>query len=953
MNEFKIFYTTVRVFDKEFNMMKMSRMECVTRPLVATLLSLSLVMLLTGGAQAAVNCATCHGVVAGNGSGIDAHPVDTIPGSLPTYRNITTGAVKGNHNTHSGPSMVVNGCTKCHGAAVAAYSTKHAVLNHYSIQIGPAVRYNKYTSSAAFLLHTSSVRAFAQTTDPQLGKCSTANCHFESRTPVWGSDPLNGANLNTCSTCHNALPDTGSHTVHISEHGNDLNACSYCHSDHTAAAKPFQHATSVGRAITITPLHSYDGNGSNSHYLPSQAADRTFGNCATAYCHDDGLGNGAASLIDSPTWGSVVAKCNVCHLSRPASGSHIAHVTSVNIGCASCHKGAVEGASVPVNHVNGLIDVFQTTPGDLGYPAGKPKGSPYLACTNASCHASPTTGLVITTPTWGDSSTQKCALCHALHPSTGSHDAHFNFGLSDCSNCHKGAVDGKTVSTNHSNGLIDIDNASGALGYPTPRAIGSAASTCTTTICHNDGRGVAKTTPTWGTLTPPANCTMCHDRRPTTGSHSQHIVNQGVYCTNCHKGAVEGSTPPVLHLSNAVDVFKSTEGDMGYPTRKLLGSPYQSCNGGAANCHVNVSPQWGANTNNHQCTKCHGQGVPFASYSTGNRQSAPGYGGVGLGTSRQLGTITTFVSDDPKVGSHDTHMRSLNNLGKPVSCADCHLIPATPFSAGHMNGSSLPTWSNMVQNKETITGSAIPYTFGKGAIISTYDSATGTCSNIYCHGGTLTDGKGTSPKWNDSTYLTGDRSHDCQQCHGFPPTSSLAKKSHDPVLETNCASCHPHNGTRDATDVLAGHDFHINGNLEAMKYCNSCHDYDTRGPTGALWGKNQMATEGIGAHAVHVNYLKKRMNITTMDSNVDVYGSANFDGVCGVCHDRNQLNHRQTDRGAPRMVNFGDDVNKAALQFGLNPPQYNGLTGTSSLSTPKTCSNTSCHYKTSPIWQPY
>jgi predicted CxxxxCH...CXXCH cytochrome family protein len=910
-------------------------------------------MVLLTSAAYALDCTKCHG------SANDARPLDTPAGLPASYRNLTTGAFKGNHRTHATASATGNVCTRCHGDAAASYGNKHALTNNFTIQMNAAIKYSKYTSAEAFANHSSALTAspltsFPQTSAPELGKCSTVDCHFQTRTPVWGSAPLDVPNATTCSVCHSALPDTGSHSVHVSEHGGDLTACTFCHSDHTVEAKPFQHATSAGRAITVLTFLGYSGNGSNNLYLPSQQADRTLGFCSTATCHNDGTSD---TPLETPKWGTTVTRCAVCHVVRPTTGSHIAHVGSANIGCASCHKGAVEGSAVPAGHGNGVIDVYNQSAGDLGYPAAKAKGSPYTNCTNASCHANPESGAVIASPTWGDSSQPKCSLCHSLHPTTGSHPSHFNFGITDCGKCHSGAVDGTQVSAAHSNGKIDVNSATGDLGYPTPKAMGSAAGTCTTTICHNDGRGVAKTTPTWGT-TGGANCTMCHEKRPTTGSHSQHVVNQGMLCTTCHKGAVEGSTPPTLHLSNAVDVFKGSEGDLGYPQRKALGSAYQSCIGGAANCHVGTSPVWGTNTNNYQCTKCHGQGVALANYSTGlsstgnNKQSAPGYGGTGVGVNLQTGSVASNVSSDPKVGSHDTHMRSLNNLGKPVSCADCHTVPVTPFSAGHMNGSSLPTWSNWVQNKETITGSAIPYTFGKGSVASNYDPATGTCSNIYCHGATLTDGQNTSPKWNDGTYLTGDRSHDCSQCHGYPPTTST-KKTHDPVTETDCSSCHPHNGLRDATDPLAGYDFHINGNLEATKFCNSCHDYDTRGAKGELWGKNSMAVEGFGAHAVHINYLKTRMNITTMDSNMDTYGFANFDGVCGVCHDRNPNNHRQTDRGAVRLINFGDATNRLSLQFGADLPQYNGITGTSSAATPKTCSNTSCHYKTSPIWQPY
>jgi predicted CxxxxCH...CXXCH cytochrome family protein len=930
-------------------MKSVCRMEHMTRPIVATLLLVSM-MLLTSAAYA-LDCTKCHG------SAGDARPLDTPAGLPASYRNLTTGAFKGNHRTHAAASATGNVCTRCHGDAAASYGNKHALTNNFTIQMNAAIKYNKYTSAAAFANHTSALTAFPQTSVPELGKCSTVDCHFQTRTPVWGSAPLDVPSTTTCSVCHSALPDTGSHSVHIAEHGGDLNACTICHSDHTVEAKPFQHATSAGRAITIHAFRGYSGNGSNNLYLPSQAADRTLGYCATASCHDDGLGNGAQSLVDTPVWGSSVLKCNVCHMRQPTTGSHVPHVASAGIGCAACHKGAAEGQTVPVAHTNGVVDVYANTPGDLGYPADKAKGSPYTTCSTASCHVNPSAaGAQMASPTWGDGSQAKCSYCHASRPATGSHQAHFNAGFTVCGNCHSGAVDGVAVSASHSNGVVDVYKVTqGDFGYPSPKAIGSAPGKCSTGSCHDDGRGNAVSSPTWGTSVP--NCTACHAALPGTGSHTQHVTNQGISCGNCHKGAVQGSTVPALHMNGYVDVYRSAEGDLGYPARKAKGSGFSSCN--ASSCHGNSPMQWGANTGNYQCTKCHGQGVAQANYSSNNRQSAPGYGGVGLGIQHQASIITNNVSSDPKIGAHDTHMRSLNNLGMPVSCSDCHVVPATAFSAGHMNGSSLPTWSNLAQNKETIEGSAIPYSYGKGTLISAYDPATGTCSNIYCHGGSMTDGVSTQPKWNETGYVTGDRSHDCQQCHGYPPTSASSRRPHNPATEMDCSSCHPHNGYRDATGATTdtgqsvGYDFHINGNLEAMKYCNACHDYDTRGANGTLWGKNQMAVEGFGAHAVHINYLKKRMNITSMNANEDTYGTANFNGICGACHSRDQLDHHQGDRAHPRKINFGDDANRAARQFGSSLPQYNGVTGVSSSVTLKTCSNVDCHYKTSPIWQPY
>ncbi|MDD2735842.1 MAG: CxxxxCH/CxxCH domain-containing protein, partial [Desulfuromonadaceae bacterium] len=454
-------------------MKKLSRMEYVTRPLVATLLSLSLVILLASGAQAAVNCATCHGVLAGDGvTGLDAHPVDTPPGSLPTYRNITTGAVKGNHNTHSSPSMNANVCTKCHGAAVTSYTTKHAVLNHYSIQVTPTVNYNKGTGV---------VTAFPQTDSPVLGNCSNVNCHFNTVTPQWGSAPLGAASLsNTCGTCHNALPTTGSHDVHLATVGNTLSGCAQCHADHGAAAKPFQHATSAGRR-PIALASSFGYTGSDNNYLV--ATGRTYGSCSTASCHADPY---SAGVIATPVWGDTTKGCAACHTGTkvitatgPATGSHA--LAGHAAACITCHAAGTTLTTAPsVDHADGNIDVA-----NVGYPANKVKGSAGASCSAASCHVSPVSTTLIATPNWG-STGNGCAACHtgvnaltATGPATGSHALAGHAAA--CITCHAAGTTLTTApSVGHADGNIDVAN----VGYPVDKVKGSAGASCSAASCH-------------------------------------------------------------------------------------------------------------------------------------------------------------------------------------------------------------------------------------------------------------------------------------------------------------------------------------------------------------------------------------------------------------------------------------------------------------------------------------
>jgi hypothetical protein len=158
---------------------------------------------------------------------------------------------------------------------------------------------------------------------------------------------------------------------------------------------------------------------------------------------------------------------------------------------------------------------------------------------------------------------------------------------------------------------------------------------------------------------------------------------------------------------------------------------------------------------------------------------------------------------------------------------------------------------------------------------------------------------------------------------------------------TACTACHGHSGS-DAT--------HIDGILQAAAgACNTCHDYDVDLATGD-WGKNPKAVEGWGAHAVHINHLKTLASVS-LNPNGDVFGGANFNAVCGVCHTHQSGNHDMGGTPNTRTINFGDGQNTYMFSAVTGTITYNGVTGVSSATTPKTCSNVSCHFQATPWWQ--
>jgi len=731
-------------------MRKSTRMEYVTKLLVTALLSISLVILITGVAQAGLDCTTCHGV-----DGLDAHPVDTPPGSLATFRNITTGAVKGDHNTHSGQALTGNSCTRCHGDATASYTTKHAVLNHYSIQISPAVRYIKYSTAG---LNPPATK-FAQTASPVLGYCANANCHFESRTPVWGGASL-GAGFD-CSSCHSALPTSYSHTAHTTFYGGE-NACVNCHAPRTT----FVHASSAGkRAIDVVGT-GYSGG--NDKYLPSQSADRVVGSCSSAICHVNPYGTG---FITTPTWGSAVG-CAACHNGSPgafqdngapATGSHQKHMGLTSSTCDQCHVGATINQNGGTYHADGKVDVSNGYPETAKHAAGTYTGT----CTTASCHADPYSSASATTPVWG--ATVGCAACHNGNgafatggaPATGSHAAHMGLVGATCAKCHDGAVKDVSGGLNHANGFVDVTN--NYVGAPVAKHPSNTyTGYCASASCHAspyESRNI--NSPVWGEH---GDCASCHTAdgqftaetgAPATGSHGKHLSLNNVGCSQCHDGALRDESGGNSHANGTVEVLN------GYPSpvkKHSIGTYSGTCT--TTVCHSDgsgnkiASPKWGANMPAN-CSGCHG----------GDATVTP---------------VSAIIS----TGKHRSHMNNYSTLGRGnnLVCAECHAKTVSlgsnttiTNSANHLNGFK-------------------DYSGVKAGGSDNYVTATGVCSTVYCH----SSGQSTpvyrnmtgSKAWGSSAVFN------CSSCHGNADgatwTSTFGTPNYDNKYDGTIATANSH-----------------------------------------------------------------------------------------------------------------------------------------------------------------
>jgi predicted CxxxxCH...CXXCH cytochrome family protein len=557
-----------------------------------------------------------------------------------------------------------------------------------------------------------------------------------------------------------------------------------------------------------------------------------------------------------------------------------------------------------------------------------------------------------------------------------------------CADCHAATVSAdRTVIGNHTNSLLNIkfsginrngdsptyNNSSTTVPTGATKALATAGYTCSNVYCHSVGSlgtagnivnagGVKFRSVAWNGTG--IGCDGCHGDQAgkvhpvyatgmagysTANSHVQHVENSAVSCDYCHNNTVtQAAIPPTQlrlnnysgHLNRTVDIrFKLNGGKFG---NYSAAQGKKTCS--ATACHGNVSPKWGANTTNNACTKCHG--TPTASITAANRY----FVAPPLNTAGTQGTLTGNgqVSNDPKVGAHQTHLRFLNGFSNystvDFRCEGCH--GTLPTSGTHANGSSSPAFQGMATNR--------------GARSPSFSATNLTCSNTYCHnpagtGGTLNTanaGLAIQPSWSSASYLgdTAKTQANCNRCHKSPGDSGFtASFNHGAtVIADDCSGCHGHNGN---TAGIAGQR-HLDGKKYGGGNCDSCHGYQV-GSWAAKSERIPAVPEGKGAHEKHIAHLVARYSVT-LDPATNQFGSdyagsnGSWTNVCGVCHGSATHNPSEASGGTGRTISFA-----AGRQFGASAPVYNGVIGSSSSANPKTCSNISCHYFTTPVWSTY
>ena len=784
--------------EKERGMRKMKPQKQLLQLVMLALLSVVSVLVTSNESFAALNCSQCHGNNRTDAL-LDALPLDTPAGSPAAYRNITTGAVKGNHQTHlSGLNISVTNqfnCARCHNNS--NYTSSHrsgTITLNKAINSSPAATNyvgGGMTDNGSFLFKN-------QTSVPTLGTCSNINCHFETSTPSWGTTAWVAPA--DCNKCHAASPTSGSHTKHTALGTHAPYTCNNCH-----APRPnFQHATSAGNAgrnidLTGTSMAGTGYTGSNFRYLPSQTG-RTFGQCSTNYCHSSGQSfNGQTTTpytYATPVWNNT-AGCGTCHLTSTLNtAAHAKHiVATAGAGeCGNCHDNATQATISNTTHVDGLINVNGSQTVAYSQGTSSARGNGYGTCSNTSCHSVfvPASSPAIA---W-TSTAATCASCHAATPTSGAHNVHLAMPAVTCATCHTAPG-----AAGHINNNIDVSQ--GAPGTIAKHASTTYTATCST-VCHSATTSPV-TTPTWGAVI--TGCTACHLSPPTTGDHTKHMASVlTTSCAVCHTGATAGVTGGPGHGNTLIDVAGTLT--TTYPTPKAKGSAYATCTTSCHNAYSPtvgiVTPTWG---NAATCSSCH-----VASPTTGDHPKhlasplttscavchAGATAGTSGGTAHLDGNIDvtgTLVTGYPvnvvkhaSGSGYSTCTTSCHNAYSPATgiatpvwgttatCSSCHVaVPTTGDHPKHLasplttscgvchagaaagtSGGTAHLDANIDVNGTLVTG--YPVNVVKHASGSGYSTCTTSCHNAY----SPTTGIAT-PVW--GTAAT------CNSCHVASPTT--------------------------------------------------------------------------------------------------------------------------------------------------------------------------------------
>jgi len=615
-------------------------------------------------------------------------------------------------------------------------------------------------------------------------------------TPSWDRDAA------TCATtyCHGATLTGGQATTPVWTQVDGTQAqCTSCHGDPPPPPHPQVDQCQVCHPLTVQDDGTIDVLG--GHHIDG-VVDAPSNACNACHGDDTGMAPPRAVLGGTST-------------TEVGVGAHRSHLQDgalrAAVACTECHK--LPGSVDAPGHVDTALPA-ELTWGPLATAGGAAPAwdEGQATCSATYCHGATLTGGTHNTPTWTKvgAGEAACGACHGAPPPLPHPQA------SDCALCHPGTVS--------ADGTIDV-----AGGQHIDGTLQAPALTCT--ACHGtEGQNPA----------PPRSTTGLTDTgEVAVGAHQAHLqdgpLRQAVACSECHVVPATVDAPGHADDGAPAEItwgpLAGADGAQGAWDRDSATCSNVYCHGATLEGGTNTTPSWvtldgtqaacgtchGAppalpHPARTDCATCHpGTVLPDGTVDVAGGQHIDGilqapaltctacHGQEGVGPAPPASLNGATEAADAAVGAHAIHL-SGSEIAQPIACDECHTVPTAPETPGHYGEPPAElTWGELA----TADGAA--------PALDVSDPAAPTCSNVYCHGATLSGGTLTEPSWNDTTGAPAQ----CGACHGAPPPSPHPAAS-------DCATCHPDTvAPSGSIDVAGGK--HVNGQLEVVAACDGCH----------------------------------------------------------------------------------------------------------------------------------
>ncbi|BDG06858.1 CxxxxCH/CxxCH domain c-type cytochrome [Anaeromyxobacter oryzae] len=660
--------------------------------------------------------------------------------------------------------------------------------------------------------------------------------------------------------------------------------------------------------------------------------------CTACHAHNQGLAasctscHGNEALAQPFATGAdslVKAAPPSDHLGNTATsfrgvGGHQAHVNkAVLVGtaipCTECHQ-------MPNTH-NGAADPLPFGP--TAKSGGLAPAWDGTTCSNVWCHGA---GLVNgggtnKAPAWtGGPSQAQCGTCHGIPPPVSVAPGEDHPQNLSCGDCHTGYTSTTVSATaGHINGTVSSPNKGCVSCHGDLNSVTNG-----TVVARSDARAAPGSTANAVDSTGSKDPTTVH-----VGAHGVH-VNAGMMaaktCGECHDWPADGDT---THANgNATPTFPA--------------------GGISRTAGVTASFAPGANT---CATYCHSNGAPVGGTLA---PTAPVWTSTAVLTCTSchaMGGATTALSS-----AHKLHTGTYG-----YTCQQCHERTTT-------NGTTIVAGGGAHVN-------GLKEVFDAAGTKGTYNGATLTCSNTYCH----SNGTDRTAPYTSGPSIAWTGTKTCTDCHGGPVgTGQIATGKHPNhvnvagtiggAASTNfaCGACHSSTvavGTNGPITTVANH---ANGNPNvvfdatyggtfsagaaegqgtcATNYCHSSGEdpAGTRPNTFKTVTWNGAALDCTGCHGAE----------TGAGTFTPSYGAPNYPNGTGIT-DANS--HQKHVASAADCVTCHAGTVTAAGTAILGTStlhldkqrqvSFSGLTGSPTYTqASKTCSNVSCHGAGAPVW---